>query len=770
MIFLSLLAKTFALALAHVHPWLAAGLWLAGALADLRVMRKSTAGRRVGNVLLLQVAALLIGGAAACVCDAAAIRWKEGIPVFASLVRGLLGLTGLPVGSAGGHVYLTTMAGPLEFAASIDGMGLKVPVVFLGLGGVLLLWAETPGREALRRFGQIAGVLLVLAVVRMGCVILLANALFDFVSYESEELPYRPFMDEAAGIWVYLPFLLVAGVLLGRFLPTPMAYAPAGPEVPRLVRWGGFPLLLLLALAAFWEPEGTLKHGNLVISTYHSQWSRSDRFYDREWYGADSGYNYACLRRLFEKFYRVTEAPGPLTDQDLEGASQLVVYDPDRRFSKEEIERVQEFVRRGGGLLVIGDHTNVFGSASHLNELCDGFGFQFRDDVLFDLDEDFHQVIDAPAAGSEFWHGMSFFKLRGPTSIRATSLWTRNVFEVDHSKGVRAIYSVNNFYPPPHDGPQMESGTFCVGAASHHGRGRVAAWADSTVFSNFEIFYPGKYEYLLNTMHWLNHEDGVLATAGRRLALAAWCGVLGWILLRHRNPRSWLIALALGVMALGAARLINGFSERQRAEFPTPIQPSEWLAFAATPDDPGHHLRDFITEEPYDQRYEVFIQWVLRTGAFPGFQLLRWDNRNRLFEHLQSSEMTTTAQALIVRKPGDLPQLDKLEGLTSRASNPLLMMFSSTVSAQQAVEAIQRSGLVKHADALAKIATAWPAGEAIIDDGGRRVMIVANAERFSDQVMGISEKVVPDAGQRALFDAEFSLIDRLFGHAGVEQK
>lgn len=759
MIFPSLLAKTFALALAWLHPWLAAGLWLAGTMADVRSTTGGI-GKRAGNVLLLQVASLLVGGAAAVVCDAAAVRWKDGIPVFATLVHWLLKLTGLSTGADGGHVYLTTMAGPLEFAASIDGMALKVPVVFLALAGVWLLWSGEPLKEGLRKLGQIAGILLVVALVRMACLILAANALFDFVSYESEELPYRPFMDEAAGVWVYLPFLLAAGVLIGRCLPPPSESA-----VPRLPHWGFAPLLFLLALAGLWEPAGSLKEGKLVISTWHSQWSRTDRSYDREWYGADSGYNYACLKRLFEKFHPVAEAAGPLTSRDLDGASQLVIYDPDRRFSKEEIQLVHEFVRGGGGLLVIGDHTNVFGSASHLNELCEGFGFQFRDDVLFDLDEDFHQVMDAPAAGSGLWHGMSFFKLRGPASIRPTSPWTRSVCEVGHSKGVRAIYSVNNFYPPPHDGPQMSSGTFCVSATARHGRGRIVAWGDSTVFSNFEIFYPGKYEYLLNTMHWLDHQDGALVQVGRRLALAGFFAVLGWFLVRHREPRVWMIVLAVGVAAITAARVVSGIAERRRAEFPAPIQPSEWIEFAATPQDPGHHLRDFISNEPYSQRYEVFIQWVLRTGTFAGFHLLGSEQGNDLSDHLRSTKMAVTARALIVRKPADLPQLDELGSLPSRPDDPLLLMFASSVSAPEAVEAVRKSGLVKSPDALAKIATAWPSGEAVFDDGGRRVVIVANAERFSDQAMGISEKVVPDAGQRVLFGREFDLIDRLFGHA-----
>jgi hypothetical protein len=762
MIFLSILLKTFALALLSRWPWIAAALWIAGAAADLRVMRKSGFAPLLGNLLLLQICAAAIGMAAVIACDYAGMRWKDGIPVFAGLLNGFLKLTGLPAAGHAGDVHLSTMAGPLDFAASIDGMALKVPVVFLALALVWLLWSGSPLREIFRRLAVLAGILLLVAVVRTGALILLAHSLFEFVGYESEELPWRPFMDETAGMLLHLPFLMAAGVLIGRLLPAP-APATARVPLPPIVRWAGIPVLLGLSLAVFWQPPGTPKQGKLVISSHHTQWSRSDRPYDREWYGAESGYNYGMLRRLFAKFMPVEEARGPLTAKDLEGASVLVIYDPDSAFSKDEIGLVREFVRGGGGLLLIGDHTNVFGSTTHLNQICEPFGFQFRDDVLFDLDEDFHQLIDAPYPGSAFWHGLSFFKLRGPASIRPTSLWTRPVYQVGRSKSVRAIYSVNNFYPPPHDDPKMKHGTFCVAAASRHGSGRVAAWGDSTVFSNFEIFYPGKQEYLLNTLGWLNHKDGVLSSMGRRMALVILLAGVAAFLLWRREPRTWLLTLTWLVAALGCAWLASGVFECRRAAFPKPQHAGDWVVFAADPVDPGHHLRDFISEEPYNERYEVFIQWVMRTGAFTGFHLLGTENANALYAHLRASDGTKVANALIVRKPADLGQMDEFAKIPRRPEDPLLLMFASTVPVEEALAGIERSGIATKPELLEEIRKAWPSGEAVLDDGGRRLMIVAGAERFSDQAMGISEKVVPDESQKALFNQAFGLIDRLFG-------
>lgn len=768
MIFLSILAKTGSIALAPYQPWIAALLWLAGMALDFRVLGAGdgTAGSRpLRGVLLLNLAGLVIGFATAALVDHAAMRWKLGIPVLSDGLAGLLRLVGVPVADHDGRLFLSTMAGPLEMSASIDHLGLRVPVVFLALSAVWLAWAEPRLSRVLRGIGLMATLMLAVAIVRSACVVLLFLGLGDFIGYESEELPFRPFAEGAVLTGSYLPFLLAAGVLVARVLRHPHAAAESGAAgrelrpVPARLRWLAFPLLFAGFALAAWQPTGSRKEGKVVINTFHTEWSRTDRAYDKDWYGADSGYNYACLKRLFEQFYPVVELADRIDPTDLGDASVLVLYIPNRRFSEDEIRTIHEFVRGGGGLLVIGDHTNVFGSTSHLNEVCEPLGFQFRDDVLFDLDTDFHQLIDRPLLPSRFWHGMDFFKLRGPCSIRPTSASTRAIYTVDHAKSVRAIYSVNNFYPPPHDHPQMKTGTFCVAAASRFGRGRVVGWGDSTVFSNFEIFYPGKYEFLLNSVEWLNHEDSLLGGVVRRVLPLALLAGLAVFLIRRPDPRSWLATATIAVAAWSLAHLAARWDEARRASFPEPRGESDWLVFAAHEDDPAHHLREFLTEEPYDERYEVFVQWVLRTGAFSGFELLGPDQSNGLYKHLRGSESSHTHQALILRKPDDLPLLAEL----ADGTDPLLLMFDSSIDAATAVKSLEQSGVVSDPQALAELESAWPDGEAVTGADGRRIMVMARAERFSDQAMGISEKVRPDAAQRALFDQAFGVVERLFG-------
>ena len=61
----------------------------------------------------------------------------------------------------------------------------------------------------------------------------------------------------------------------------------------------------------------------------------------------------------------------------------LVIKIPTARYSAREIDAVVEFVAGGGGLLLIGDHTNYERSAAYLNDIARRMGFVFRDDLLY---------------------------------------------------------------------------------------------------------------------------------------------------------------------------------------------------------------------------------------------------------------------------------------------------------------------------------------------------------------------------------------------------
>ncbi len=776
----SILLKTIALLLWPAAPLLAMVLFVGSAVMDGFMFRAEVNANEKnrwhipGHTLALNAAALIAGLAAQALGERATMTWKEGLPWAAHATAWLLRATGLPAAASGGFVHWTTMAGPLRLAASWDALGLDLLLVVWVLSAVMILYRASDWRTITYVLLRLTLMLWVVALLRFALWILLFDTFTTFVSHETESLPVSLFIRPLIAAALFLPFL---PALLKALASIPdrndNGSYPAGAPIPWVgrLRWRtGFAWALVAFLVFFsvWEPRGKPQSGRILIDGYRAQWSPADRPYDHEWYGADSGYNYACMRRWFDAFYETEVLDGPIGAHTLDDASVLVVYLPDRPYRSDEIRRIEAFVRGGGGLLLIGDHTNVFGSTSHLNALCRRLGMQFRYDVLFDLDTHFFQMFDGSRSAPRLLHGMDFMKLRGAASIRPTSWSTRLFMTVDNTKGLPSTYSVGNFYPPPHDDPRMTFGRYGIAAASRVGSGRVVAFADSTIFSNFEIFYPGKYELLLNMATWLDHRDTAWRGFARRLAALSVLLLTVLLIWRAHRPRAVLGALAGVLFIVGVAGGLARYVASRTAYFPAPRRPLRGVFFVADATDPSYILRDFTSDAPYDQRYTVFIQWVLRTGAFSGFRLAPPGAGDALYEHLRDDPEAETALALILRDETQLPYLEIIASDTG--SRHALLLFSSTFEREQIESALINAGLVDSSDALAPAWSVWPNGDIMITANDRRLFLVFDAERFSDRRMGITEKSVPNEAMRQHFDQAFRLIDRLFDDTALQPR
>src|SRR5262245_10471562 len=111
------------------------------------------------------------------------------------------------------------------------------------------------------------------------------------------------------------------------------------------------------------------------------------------------GYNYASIAKFLSHYYDVKANSAPLTPDVLRETDVLILKTPTRAYSPEERAAILEFVRQGGGLFLVGEHTNVWGSGFYLNALARPLGFDFRYDVVFDLRKQFEELYPTPRLG-----------------------------------------------------------------------------------------------------------------------------------------------------------------------------------------------------------------------------------------------------------------------------------------------------------------------------------------------------------------------------------
>ena len=84
-----------------------------------------------------------------------------------------------------------------------------------------------------------------------------------------------------------------------------------------------------------------------------------------------SSYNYAAAYQYLSQYYEMSclNEEDAIDEKTLSACDVLVIKIPRFRFTPEEVEAVVHFVEAGGGLLLIGDHTNLESSAAHMNDI-----------------------------------------------------------------------------------------------------------------------------------------------------------------------------------------------------------------------------------------------------------------------------------------------------------------------------------------------------------------------------------------------------------------
>ena len=144
-----------------------------------------------------------------------------------------------------------------------------------------------------------------------------------------------------------------------------------------------------------------------MVVERHSKWEPTTKPYDTNWFvepepfpDEDSGYNYARIYRYLGQYYEMSRLleNDKIDDETLAKCDVLIIKIPTERYSPEEAAAVTRFVEQGGGLLLIGDHTNYDRSSTAMNDIIRPMGFIFRDDLLFSFGDSPYEQLYVPPA------------------------------------------------------------------------------------------------------------------------------------------------------------------------------------------------------------------------------------------------------------------------------------------------------------------------------------------------------------------------------------
>lgn len=506
-----------------------------------------------------------------------------------------------------------------------NNMGLQVFIqIAMGLAGLALA-----GKIRLRAIFTGGFIIAVYAFLRYAVVLL-----WD---YNQNGMP-DTYWSVAILSWTAWPVGLFLQHLAQRTgttaaIPSPSAAAPPvkGPFFPRRLLVAVVATALGMYLWTAYEayhPAGERKAGRMLIDELHSDWEWTEMPFDTIWYGQQSTYNFYSLAEFWKCYYTVDRGHDSLTPALLSNYDILVLKVPTSPYSPKEIEAVRDWVDDGGGLMIVGEHTNVFGYATFLNPMIAEFGVRFVADIVYELktgDLNLHrkpELLPHPIAQNM----PTDFLFGGPCSIWE-DFSARSVITERMIKTLPADYTQRNFFPERNIQTSYRYGIFSLALSTRYGKGHIVGFGDSTIWSNFFVFISGKWELALGLAEYANRKEvfqywrmlafffGLVALGVGAIAAAGF-GLEGWV---------WFVAVAC--LAFGGSAKMFEAANRKNFPLPTPHTPYAELNFER------EHSQFFLPElrlaREADKDFSTFYLWTQRVGVVP----LRFPTLEEALDH-----------------------------------------------------------------------------------------------------------------------------------------
>lgn len=218
-------------------------------------------------------------------------------------------------------------------------------------------------------------------------------------------------------------------------------------------------------------------------------------------------YGHANLARFLKKAgYKISITTIPLSPKSLKNQDILVMLMSSKIYHPPEVSAVKEFVKNGGGLLVIADHSNIDNTMASFNPIIEDFGIRLRFDTIW---------LRATSRKDLIYlrHPLIWDMERVSPSVGAS---------LDLSKSARAIlkagydnYSdigdANNIQMAYLGNSQLDKneqiGDIILGAVAEYGHGRVLVLPDSAYFQNTSLYRS--FDFAYRVFDWLNRSNSL---------------------------------------------------------------------------------------------------------------------------------------------------------------------------------------------------------------------------------------------------------------------
>ncbi len=285
-------------------------------------------------------------------------------------------------------------------------------------------------------------------------------------------------------------------------------------------------LILLLISISPLDPFASEKDSKVAYDGFHHK-------LDSAFFENDT-ITHSTMRYLNSVGYEATVLEEPITPEFLEDISILILETPEETYTPQEIDYIADFVNNGGGLFVLGDHTNIMDCYRTLNPILHEFGLHLNFDYSMLWEPHFASLANFDS--TEETAGATLSLNRSDALIFYALKYTTWADYGDWN-------AANHAYMGdvvPQDSEQY--GVLPICAGTNYGRGRVVAIANSDSISGSNLIY--NYDFIRKILNFLNYENSFLKSSWFQALLVVLI-MLGIFRARLAAVQPLIISLAL---------------------------------------------------------------------------------------------------------------------------------------------------------------------------------------------------------------------------------
>jgi hypothetical protein len=559
-------------------------------------------------------------------------------PLMSYLIYPVLKIFGFTASFDRGVLFIQKAGDVFPFPITWDALGIyPLILVFLPAFIFLLLKCETL-EQLFRQAAGFLGLTLAYMLFRYG---------FLLHFYFVEELEREALSQFRAiffsPLWMVLtciPFVIL--IILIYHLTVQCEFGNFKMKRTDVTTCGVFLLSAFLLFGGFYfQEQGEQKQGRVLVDEIHSTWEPSYLIMDTQWYGTESTYNAYSMIEWLKVTYDVDRVvstafvawepgetitkvePELVSDEitaDILQSYDILILKTPTMYTQEEIAAIVNFVRNGGGLYVIGDHSNFAGTSTALNEIIRHFSLEF----VFNSVNNVEGRLSTYERG-EYAHPcaqyMPEYDFLTSCSIKAPLTVGRVIPGYGLSAEPGEYASTGFFRETRRDLPILATdrtwGIFHQCVAAKYGKGRIVAFSDSTTISNFRIFFGGTDGMVIGCMEWLNYSNeypyvttllwiGGIGLAGVGIFLFSAIG---------EKRRIGILIMVVCAAGLGSSLSIAAFTSHVYDYIP-----ADYYDWDNTVCFDQSHSSEIVDSGDREGVYSVFLIWTQRVGRVPSIE------------------------------------------------------------------------------------------------------------------------------------------------------